>query len=105
MFQNWKLISGLFAAFVQFERKHGWSLSIGENAKLAESLYVNLENNLPQNKEQLLTVLERAFVFTWGADHKCGPVSNIEMITLLYSIESAFDVNMTKHIKQLNLGG
>lgn len=105
MFQNWKLISGLFSAFEQFERKYGWSLSVGERAKLAESLYANLEHNLPESKAQLVKVFDRAFAFTWGHDNDCETVSDSEMICLLYSIKSAFDVNMSEHIKKLNLRG
>lgn len=105
MFQNWMLISGLFAAFEQFESKHGWDLSIGENAKLAESFYSNLEHNLPETKAQLKQAFERAYIHTWGADHQCEEPSESEMATLLYSIRYAFNVNMTEHVKNLKLGG
>lgn len=84
---NWTLVSCIFSALQEFAEQHKWSLSIGENEKLAESFYIFFESRgFPSTKELLNSVFETAYRDTWGAAHECDQTKDEEMRTLLYCL-------------------
>lgn len=84
---NWELISCIFSALHGFEEQHKWSLSIGENEKLAKAFYDHFsEHGFPSNQAEVHKAFEKAYIATWGHDHECDATKPEEMQTLLFAL-------------------
>lgn len=98
---NFQLITCIFSALYEFENNHGWDLSVGENARLAESFYRSFEASFPTCKDTLVAYFETAYIFTWGYDHTCDAVSNEELKVMIDAVMFD-DRNYNKLISELS---
>lgn len=102
---NWELIAGIFSGLRVLEEKHGWDLSVGENACLAESFYRTFSAGqflaLPETQEALHKMFDDAKESAWGPANPAakgteqetwlpGETAQAEIRDFLFSVSDSF---------------